>query len=446
MLLVFTTCVLVIGQEERMSYLDNGVIRIGVNLDIGGAITYLADAKTRENMINSHDWGRQIQMSFYSGPIPFTPNGKQPSKTWAGLGWNPIQSRDYAGYRSKVLAHSNDGQELYVKCLPMQWPLDNEPGECTFEVWIKLEANTAHVRSRLNNFREDKKQYPGRSQELPAIYTNGPWYRLMTYDGDKPFTGGKLKQIKKTWSSAKDLENGSPWEHWQATENWAALVNDDLYGLGVWKSGTYNFVGGFFGVPGSGGPKEAPTGYISPLEREILDYNIVYTYDYTLIVGKLNEIRQYVYDQEQHEPQERRPDYRFKQNRQHWVYHNAVDTGLPIKGALHIKLKQVDPQLLGPAGFWHASDVPVLYIRAALSHKQGGSKAQVFWKTYADPHFDNKKSLSFEMKSDGNFYTYKVDLAANKEYKGAIVGLRFDPVTAGQQEDYIKIESISWLE
>jgi len=445
-LVMITICVSAIAQENHMSYLDNGVIRIGVNLDIGGAITYLADVKTKKNMINSHDWGRQIQMSFYSGPVPFMPNGKQPSKTWAGLGWNPIQSGDYAGNRSKVLAHSNADQELYVKCVPMQWPLDNEPGECTFETWIKLDSNRVLVRSRLNNLRKDKTQYPGRSQELPAIYTNGPWYRLMTYDGDIPFTDGKLRQIKKTWSSAKDLEHGSPWEHWLATENWAALVNDDLFGIGIWKPGTYNFVGGFFGKPGSGGPKDGPTGYISPLEREILDFDIVYTYDYTLIVGKLDEIRQYVYDQAKRKPLESRPDYRFEQNRQHWVYRNVVDTGLPIKGGLHVKLEQNDPQLIGPAEFWQASQMPVLYIRAALVNKQGNSKAQLFWKTFSDPHFENKKSISFKMKNDGNFYTYKINLAANREYKGAIVGLRFDPVSAGQQGDYVKIESISWRE
>jgi len=80
---------------ENISYLDNGVIRLGVDLNLGGSITYLAASSDRVNMINSHDWGRQIQMSFYSGPQPFTPNGKQPSKTWAYLGWNSIQSGDY---------------------------------------------------------------------------------------------------------------------------------------------------------------------------------------------------------------------------------------------------------------------------------------------------------------------------------------------------------------
>jgi len=194
---------------EKMSFLDNGTIRLGVDLNLGGSITYLADANDKINIINNHDWGRQIQMSFYSGPQPFTPGGKQPSKTWAGLGWNPIQSGDYAGNRSRIIDHRNNGKSIYVKCVPMQWPLDNEPGECTFESWIRLEDNVVKVRSRINNNRTDATQYSGRGQELPAVYTNGPWYRLFSYTGDRPFTNDKLSRFTKTWTSFKDVE-GSP--------------------------------------------------------------------------------------------------------------------------------------------------------------------------------------------------------------------------------------------
>ena len=173
------------SSQENMSWLDNGQIRLGANLDIGGSITYLADVNTKENLINGYDWGRQIQMSFYCGPIPFVPKGKQVKEAWKGLGWNPIQSGDCFGHRSKVLEHTNNGTTLYVRCIPMHWPLNNVPGQCTFECWYTLDGRTVKVRCRLNNQRDDKTQYPGRSQELPAVYTNGPWHKLMTYTDDK---------------------------------------------------------------------------------------------------------------------------------------------------------------------------------------------------------------------------------------------------------------------
>ena len=112
-----------------MSYLDNGTLKVGVDLDLGGAITYLSPSGRDLNLINSYDWGRQVQMSHYSGPVPFVKDGKEPKKEWAGLGWNPIQSGDCHGKRSKVLEHGNDGKVLHVKCIPMQWPMDDVPAQ-----------------------------------------------------------------------------------------------------------------------------------------------------------------------------------------------------------------------------------------------------------------------------------------------------------------------------
>ena len=70
------------AEEPRMGWLDNGRLRLGVDLSIGGAITHLSETNRGKNMINSHDWGRQIQMSFYSGPVPFVPQGATASEHW----------------------------------------------------------------------------------------------------------------------------------------------------------------------------------------------------------------------------------------------------------------------------------------------------------------------------------------------------------------------------
>jgi len=286
-LLVLTASARKKFDESKLEFIDNGTIKLGVSPDLGGAITYLSKSGHDKNVINNHDWGRQIQMSFFGGPVPYEERGQKPKKHWAHIGWNPIQAGDDYGNRSQIVEFTKKETSLYVKCIPMQWPLNNIPGECTYESFVELKGNTVEVRCRFVNARSDKIQYPGRHQELPAVYTNGEYYRLMTYLGDKPFTGDKLARIPKK------VGEGFPWKYWLATENWAALVNDDDWGLGIYKPNNSLFIGGFAGREGVGGTHDNATGYIAPLHTEILDHNINYEYDYSLILGSLDEIRVY---------------------------------------------------------------------------------------------------------------------------------------------------------
>jgi hypothetical protein len=420
-----------------MSYLDNGTIRIGVNLEIGGAITYLSKSGSDENMINSHDWGRQIQMSFYSGPVPYEPNDKKPRDAWTFIGWNPIQSGDTFNNPATVIAHTNSGTELYVKCIPMHWPLDNEPGHCTFETWLTLKDNTVQVRSQINNAREDKTQYRARGQELPAVYTNGGYYRLFTYDGDKPFTKGPLRVIDKVWDTRTPPAEvvGGPWDHWYCTENWAALVNDDDFGVGIWTPGTYDYKGGFAGKPGSGGPNDGPTGYISPIRREILDHNIQYDYTYTLIVGKVEEIRDYVYA---NAIRFDLPEYTFEADRQSWVLSDAQDEGWPITGQWNVKLTGDKPRLVGPRAFWKAADMSKLYLRAAFD--TGANTAIVRWEGL---HGQGGGQTEIAVNPDGTMRTLVIDMQALKNYTGICTRLEIIPKTDGHPNRTMTVDWVS---
>ncbi|MFC1634521.1 hypothetical protein ACFL5Z_06725 [Planctomycetota bacterium] len=422
------------AEFSGMSYIDNGVIKIGINLDIGGAITYLSPSDSEENAINSHDWGRQIQMSFYSGPNPYQPEGTEVRESWKFLGWNPIQSGDCFGNGSKVIAYRNDGNSLYVKCIPMQWPMNNVPGKCTFEVWISLDGKIAKVRSKINNARDDHTQYAARGQELPAVYTNGAYYRLFTYTGDKPYTGGPLHQITKVWDTRKGVNvEGGPWDNWYATENWAALVREDDFGVGIWSPGSYRYTGGFAGNPGKGGPKDGPTGYYAPLRREILDHNIEYAYEYMLILGQLDEIRQFVYD---NTPRKNVPSYRFDKNRQSWTLQNAHDAGWPINGVWSVSLDAKNTVLRGPDAFWNAVDMSEVHLRAAFD--TGQDHAMLRWEEY------NGKGgeLRFPVKSDGKMRDYIIDLSQSVAYTGPCSRLLLCPVADGAQRRSIAVEYI----
>lgn len=426
----------------KVEYIDNGTIRLGVSLDLGGAITYLAKSRSGENIINNYDWGRQIQMSFFAGPAPYTENGQKPKKHWKHIGWNPIQAGDDYGNGSKVVEFKKKDNVLYVKCIPMQWPLNNVPGECTYECWIELKGNTAQVRARLNNARSDKTKYQGKHQELPAVYTNGEYFRLMTYRGDKPFTGDKMQRIPKKTGG------GFPWDYWLATENWAALVNDKDWGLGIYKPDCCMFIGGFAGNEGTGGTNDSPTGYIAPLHTEILDHNIIYDYRYTLILGSLKEIRSYAVQQGK---AAKTTDWSFEKDRQHWRYHAAdkkgTDAGWPIQGFVQLDLSKPGMTAISPPTFWKAKDAPVVHIEAAFKTTQ--KKSIVAWTRYNGENHQPKHTAAdrvlFDINGDGRFRTYAINLASTAGYQGALSYLMFKPILNPEKDAWVKVKRI-WLD
>ncbi|MGL4549608.1 MAG: hypothetical protein ACRC33_00360 [Gemmataceae bacterium] len=272
------------AHRPAMSWLDNGTVRLGVDLNLGGAITHLS-ASRGDNLVNSWDWGRQIQMSFYSGPPLVTAGPRRPFPAWATLGWNPVQAGDHFGHRSRLTAFRNDGSTLLVRCRPMLWPLAGVPAECEMESIITLDRDAALVRCRLFLARSDRTRYPPREQEMPALYTNGPYHRLLSYTGLRPFTGDKLSTV------VKEPGGSFPWARFTATEHWAALVNDAGFGVGVHQPATAGFLGGFAGKRGRGAAADFPTGYLAPVRAAALAPDGVHGYHYTLVVGTVDAIR-----------------------------------------------------------------------------------------------------------------------------------------------------------
>jgi hypothetical protein len=358
---------------------------------------------------------------------------------WAGWQWNPAQAGDSYGNPSTVVASSNNGEQIYVKTIPKQWALNNVDSECSMETWITLEDTVAHVHNRLTNYRSDPTLYQAYAQELPAVYTIGTLNHLVTYSGVHPFTGGAITEYNNP---------GTAWEAWRSTENWAALVNSSnpatAWGLGVFHPGSCEFIGGFGGPRGVGGPTSASCGYIAPLRYEILDSNIVYDYDYDLILGNLSTIRSYV---DTHQP-DTRPDYRFSGSRAHWwFYANAADTGTPaLADHLRVMLPESDPQMYGPYSAWRAEDAPMIYIRAAYhlnNPDPGDLLGQLFWDVNNSGTFGDTRYIYFPIINDGAYHTYAIDLSSVSSYTGLISQLRFDPVIRGAAGDYVDIQFIS---
>jgi hypothetical protein len=409
----------------NMSSLDNGLVKVGIDLDLGGVITHVSASggTDADNLVNEFDLGREVQQSYYSG-------GAVPGTPCPGFGsaWNPVGAGDCNGNVSSVLAYVNDGTTIYVKSRPLLWAFDNVPCECTFEQWISLSGRSVQVRNRLVSARSDKAFYGARWQELPAFYTIGRLGHLYSYVGAAPYTGGPLTEI------TADLPNPV---QFHASEHWAANVDDSGLGLGIVNPDAQAFLGGFWGTRGSGGSLDNATGYIAPVRPEILDWNIAYEYDYALVVGTLGEIRAYAVA---HRP-DGRPNYHFSSDRQGWSYWNATDSGFPISGALHVKLELEDPQMIGPDGFWAAKDAPRLYIRAAYHSAQ--SSGQLFWRAPGTDYAE-ARSLRFPVVNDGKYHTYALDLAASPAYTGMIEALRLDPVDRGEPGASVDVAYVSW--
>jgi hypothetical protein len=410
---------------ENMTFLDNGSIKVGVDLNLGGVITHVSPSGggDTDNLVNEHDTGREVQQSYYSG-------GAGPGTPCPGYSgdWNPVGAGDCNGNVSTVLTHTNDGSTIYVKSRPLLWPLDNVPCDCTFEQWISLAGSTVQVRNRLVNDRSDTTSYTARWQELPAVYTIGRLGHLFTYNGRAPYTGGAPTEITAELPSSAMF---------RATEHWAANVDGTGVGLGIVNPSVETFLGGFWGTRGSGGSFDDATGYIAPARPEVLDWNGSYEYSYALVLGTLDEIRAYA-AANRPDP---RPDYHFTTDRQGWWYWNASDAGAPITGALHVKTDLDDPQMFGPEGFWSAADAPTLYIRAAYHTSQ--DRAELFWRAPWDD-FSGERWREFGVDNDGAFHTYALHLDGLPGYTGTIGELRFDPVLSAEGGGTVDIAYISW--
>lgn len=81
--------------DDNFVYLDNGVVRLGIDKSRGGAIGFLSASGSTRNVLNHHDFGRLVQGSFYSGPDPFdTPTHECTGSSWDPWPWNPIGGGD----------------------------------------------------------------------------------------------------------------------------------------------------------------------------------------------------------------------------------------------------------------------------------------------------------------------------------------------------------------
>src|SRR4051794_13584875 len=86
---------------------ENDRVKVGMHLEFGGSICWISEAKSKFNLVNWHDPGRQIQASYYvNDGFPELVNGGAGPKDGGGMRiwcWNPVQAGDARDHRSPVL-------------------------------------------------------------------------------------------------------------------------------------------------------------------------------------------------------------------------------------------------------------------------------------------------------------------------------------------------------
>jgi hypothetical protein len=112
---------------------------------------------------------------------------------------------------------------------------------------------------------------------------------LYTYLGSTPYIYAPIDN-----PTVVNLSSGFWGIYQNVSEHWMAFVDDDNWGMGIYNPKCNKFLAGMAGSPG----KEATDGstcYIAPVKEEMLYKNCVYEYEYYVIIGTLQEIRNKVY-------------------------------------------------------------------------------------------------------------------------------------------------------
>lgn len=257
--------------DRAWEYLDNGVVRIGVDKSRGAAIGYFALSKDKRNLLNHHDEGRFIQQSYYGDPD----DSKWGDKPWV---YNPVQGGSYKGEDAKTLEFRKTAKELFAKVEPLHWANANRCPEAIMKEQITLDGPIAKIRMRMD--------YTGTShsrkahQEMPAMFVDYALPHLM-FERD----GKLIKHAPIMLGKNLQPENIS------YTGGWLAFVDDNNFGIGIHTPGTREAVTYRHKGNGSTGPNGSACSYVAPIRTLQLVQGTVVDYEFHLTIGTLEEIR-----------------------------------------------------------------------------------------------------------------------------------------------------------
>lgn len=255
---------------SKQKFIENGKIKIGVDLSSGGSVFWFSELPDGPNLLNHADRGRFIQQSYYGKPD----GSLWVKKPWR---WNPVQGGDYQHKPAKLLEVKETAGTLYVRSIPVNWAGGEDIDECRMEEWITLSDHIARIRFQFSY--RGKDTHPATHQELPAVFVDYALPDLVYYKDDGPWMGKPLTKRQPGW----------PNEYQAITENWAGFVGPDGRGVGVLFPGTDRIT--TYRHPGPPGPKGGGCSYFAPIRTMAITPGLVFEYDVYLTIGTAEEMR-----------------------------------------------------------------------------------------------------------------------------------------------------------
>ena len=262
-------------KNDNMIYTDNGKVKIGVDLNQGGTLTWLQDlvhnpieytsnrtlkitpqdkyssgsnAITDVNLVNIYDLGRQMQQSYYIDVLdtidghgtPYIRGSYNDNTNWP---YNPVQAGDQYEHQSQIIDYRViDGKMIYVKVRAMDWAdPDNVAGNSAsaepksqkgtttksyMESWYRLEDDMLYVDNAFTDWSGWTQVGEPYNQELPAFYTAAALNYFVSEKDTVAKTYGN-------WGVDGNFyrKEGSEVSDWYA---WVNGNDNKAYGLGIY--------------------------------------------------------------------------------------------------------------------------------------------------------------------------------------------------------------------
>ena len=274
--------------DSTVVRLDNGVIQFAVEPRCAGT---LVEVSLRgRNFVNNADCtGRQVQAALYDGNATCDScSGCQ--GMW---GWDPVQGGDIHNFGSPLLAIKVTADSVYITTRPNEWYPDNKgggpgrpvPSDVMIEQTVSFVPDYRHallLHNRITHLNSDT--HASAVQEFPAVWVNRDYDRFVSYEGTRPWTGGRLSAELLTVSGQAVSARYVP-------EHWAALVNEVGVGLTVYVPQQYPYAISFQTL-GTSGEFGSGANYFRPHVPFMFGPGSVLEGDVYVIAGDYRDARQ----------------------------------------------------------------------------------------------------------------------------------------------------------